>query len=271
MMSRFKIYKLIIFVSLLFSIYPSIVRSQTNTLEPGQDGIDRSVYLNSYVHRNGFIVKDIWNDLKYLTGQQDFYETMSFIGLTPELFSGQFNHESPEFTEQWGTSQGADDFFESGEVLGDGRFPVGLSLTSWGIGKIIGSERLTSFGSDLLRLQAINGLFTAALKVGINRTRPNGGPYSYPSGHTSSTFATAGVIYRHFGKYAGIPAFVIAGYVGLSRLQEGKHYLSDVIAGGILGSYLSLKITDRQFRNKSLTVAPVVSQNRSGLSLTLSF
>lgn len=54
------------------------------------------------------------------------------------------------------------------------------------------------------------------MKVAVNRPRPSGGPYSFPSGHTTSAFITAGVVQKHFGPYAGYPAFALAGYVGLS-------------------------------------------------------
>lgn len=48
------------------------------------------------------------------------------------------------------------------------------------------------------------------MKGAINRQRPEGAPYAYPSGHTFSAFATAGVVYKHYGKTWGISAFVLA-------------------------------------------------------------
>jgi len=111
--------------------------------------------------------------------------------------------------------------------------------------------------SDLLRAQAINGILTLSLKGIINRPRPDGAPYSFPSGHTSTSFATAAVIYRHFGWKWGLPAAAAATYVGLSRLQENKHYLSDVIAGAVLGGYVGYKVAGRPSGNKSLSIVPM--------------
>jgi hypothetical protein len=39
----------------------------------------------------------------------------------------------------------------------------------------------------------------------------------------------------HFGPKIGIPAYLAAGFIGASRLQSNKHYLSDVVAGAALG------------------------------------
>lgn len=61
-------------------------------------------------------------------------------------------------------------------------------------------------------------------------------PYAFPSGHTSSAFAAAGVGVKHYGWKWGALAEAAALYVGLSRLQENKHYVSDVIGGAVLAA-----------------------------------
>ena len=85
------------------------------------------------------------------------------------------------------------------------------------------------------------------LKQLISRTRPYllfdclvplGRPEqdtSFPSGHTCSSFAAAMAITCMFGKKAGIPAFVLATLIALSRLYLGMHFPTDVLAGAILG------------------------------------
>lgn len=59
--------------------------------------------------------------------------------------------------------------------------------------------------------------------------------YSFPSGHTGSSFAAAWVFYRKLPKRFGIPALVLAGLIGLSRLYLGVHYPTDVLFGIISG------------------------------------
>jgi membrane-associated phospholipid phosphatase len=243
----------------------------------GPSDLDRPVSLaHSYSSatespRHHFVVTQIWSDLRYLAGQPDFVAVLGGLSLGPGVFHSAFNNESPEFTEAWGKSRFADDFFEAGETYGRATLPISVSAAAWSAGKLGGLESLRAFGSDLFRAQAVTGIFALSLKAAINRTRPNGAPYAYPSGHTSSAFATAGVVYRHFGARAGIPAFMAAAYVGFSRLQENKHYLTDVIAGGILGSFVSLKLAGRESREAPVSIAPYAGHGGEGLALTIRF
>lgn len=68
---------------------------------------------------------------------------------------------------------------------------------------------------------------------------PKPSEFSFPSGHTSSSFAAAAVFYRHLPKKLGVPSVILAGLIGFSRLYVGVHYLTDVIAGVVMGVLLS--------------------------------
>lgn len=68
---------------------------------------------------------------------------------------------------------------------------------------------------------------------------PKPSEFSFPSGHTSSSFAATAVFYRFLPKKVGIPAVVLAGFIGFSRLYVGVHYPTDVLAGAIMGVLLS--------------------------------
>lgn len=59
--------------------------------------------------------------------------------------------------------------------------------------------------------------------------------FSFPSGHTGSSFASACVLYRYLPKKAGIAALLLALLIGLSRLYVGVHYPGDVLAGVVTG------------------------------------
>lgn len=70
--------------------------------------------------------------------------------------------------------------------------------------------------------------------------------YSFPSGHTSASFAAAVVIW-HFNKKAGAAAFVIAALIGFSRMYLYVHFPTDVLVGGILGAAIGIaafRLTD---------------------------
>ena len=73
------------------------------------------------------------------------------------------------------------------------------------------------------------------------------GQWSFPSGHTLSSFAAAAALCFYHRK-SGLLAFVVAALIGFSRLYLCVHYPTDVLAGmflGILCGLLAGWLTDR--------------------------
>lgn len=66
--------------------------------------------------------------------------------------------------------------------------------------------------------------------------------YSFPSGHTASSFAAAVVMYKTLPARFGIPAVILATAISLSRLYIGVHYPTDVLAGALSGIIIGLVI-----------------------------
>lgn len=108
-----------------------------------------------------------------------------------------------------------------------------------------------------------SGLCTLLIKEIVDRPRPyielglsasqllivTDPTVSFPSGHTTSAFATASVVVYYFRKWAA-PALLIAGIAGLSRIYLLVHYPSDVFAGaaiGILSAALVIAAYQRQY------------------------
>ncbi|MBZ9687174.1 phosphatase PAP2 family protein [Clostridium estertheticum] len=58
--------------------------------------------------------------------------------------------------------------------------------------------------------------------------------YSFPSGHTTSSFAVAGVLAKYLKNYA-LGFFGLAFLIAFSRLYLYIHYPTDVLAGMVLG------------------------------------
>ena len=63
--------------------------------------------------------------------------------------------------------------------------------------------------------------------------------YSFPSGHTSSAFASAIALLWHNRKW-GIPVTLFAALMGFSRIYVEVHYCTDVIAGVVSGAVCAL-------------------------------
>lgn len=90
-------------------------------------------------------------------------------------------------------------------------------------------------------------LVTGALKYSIRARRPDGSNYhSFPSGHTSLSFAAAASLDQRFGWQAGIPAHLVAGFVGLARVKADKHYWHDVAVGAVIGEVAGRLLVDKR-------------------------
>ncbi|MDQ7003557.1 MAG: phosphatase PAP2 family protein [Ghiorsea sp.] len=106
---------------------------------------------------------------------------------------------------------------------------------------------------------------TYALKVGVNRTRPNGGNYSFPSGHTSASFQGASFIHVRYGLKYAIPAYVGAVFVGYSRVYADKHFTTDVVAGAAIGILSSFYFSTPY---KDVNITPTANGGNYGLEVS---
>ncbi|MGN0551357.1 MAG: phosphatase PAP2 family protein [Acutalibacteraceae bacterium] len=73
--------------------------------------------------------------------------------------------------------------------------------------------------------------------------------YSFPSGHTTSSFSVVAVTLFRFWPVA-IPVTIIAFLIAFSRLYLRVHYLTDVLAGmmlGLLCGFLSVELFNTIF------------------------
>jgi len=120
------------------------------------------------------------------------------------------------------------------------------------------TNKWSHMGLDLVRAELLQEGYVQAIKVSVNRTRPNGQNYSFPSGHAAATFAFASVIERHLGYRLALPTILIATYVGTSRLHDNVHFLSDVVFGAAVGTAAGWTVVGRHGRtNYALMPTPV--------------
>lgn len=125
--------------------------------------------------------------------------------------------------------------FDFGNFYGEGWVEGGTALSSWVLGSLVEDPKLARFGRDVGESILISTVLVAGLKVAINRERPNGDDYSFPSGHSIMSFCVAPVVTKYWGWGAGAGAYALGIWAGLSRVEDNRHYLSDVLAGATLG------------------------------------
>ena len=154
-----------------------------------------------------------------------------------------------------------------GNEYGSQYLHIPVALAWWAIGGLVGSKNGADAGRDLLRAQLSVVSWTYAIKYAVDRTRPNGDPRGFPSGHASTSFASAMVLQEHYGWKLGVPAFLLAGYTAGSRVIANEHFTSDVIFGAAVGMASGRTVT-LHVRDTRVTVAPWPVPGGGGILVT---
>lgn len=135
--------------------------------------------------------------------------------------------------------------------------------------------------------EGMNAAMTRTLKYTVKEIRPDGGPYSFPSGHTANAFLGAHMAWKEFKGSSPVLAYsgyALALFVAGSRLYNNRHWVADVVAGagfGILSvelayfAYFPLrnaiarKINRKAARN--MVLAPTFNEQGGGVYFSYSF
>lgn len=163
--------------------------------------------------------------------------------------------------------------------------PAQASPKSWQTASDVGVYSLmaVSIGLPLVQndtqgaLQAAGSLGTTAMLVGglkeaFPKTRPDGSDRkSFPSGHTSNAFAAAATLAERQGWSVGVPAFAVAGFVGLARVEGKKHYWSDVAVGAGIGTAAGFLITRQRPEARGNAFIPWGDTKSAGFTFAARF
>ncbi|MCM4172070.1 PAP2 family protein [Arenibacter sp. TNZ] len=115
---------------------------------------------------------------------------------------------------------------------------------------------------------------TYSLKHITKKKRPEGRNLydSFPSGHTSSAFSGASFIQRRYGWSYGIPAYILASLVAVSRTEapDGFHDFWDVFAGAAIGIG-STYIFTKPYKSEQMSLGFANYRNTYSLTFTYQF
>lgn len=156
-----------------------------------------------------------------------------------------------------GGSTAAKHFFAAGKVIGSAPVEIAGSVGLYLVGRYVvphkdGESRTNKWshlGFDLVRAQIVSQVVIQGMKYAMRRDRPTGECCSFPSGHAAAAFASASVLERHLGYRAAWPTLLIASYVGMSRLADNRHFLSDVLMGSAIGIATGWTVVGRHGRS----------------------
>lgn len=108
------------------------------------------------------------------------------------------------------------------------------------------------------------------LKSLVRERRPDGTDHrSFPSGHASFSFAAAASLENRYGWQVGLPAFALASFVGVARVEAKRHHWYDVAAGAAIGSASGFLLTHSG--DHPIDVSAWGGGSGGGLALTARF
>jgi len=143
----------------------------------------------------------------------------------------------------------ADWIWTPGKVIGSTATILGAATTTYIVGRSTNSPRAEHLGMDEIEAALLTSGIVFGIKQSVRRPRPldpEGQPqsgFAFPSGHAAVTFAAATVLQQHLGYRAGVPTYLVATYVAMSRLHDNKHWASDVAFGSAIGVAVGRTVT----------------------------
>ena len=233
---------------------------------------------------------NIFSDTKYILlsplrwQAKDWLKASLVLGATGGLFL--LDDEIRDFVQDE-RSTTTDDIASVFEPFGNGGYTFGGLVGFYLYGRFFENTKAERTALLAVESFAVTGIFTFALKFSTGRVRPQSaqnsrewnGPnlddVSFPSGHTSSAFAIATVLASEYKNNPWVPpvAYGLATLTGLSRLNDNKHWASDVLLGGALGYFVSKTILKLHSNKKGrhYTIYPRISRKEAGLDFAMRF
>jgi len=240
---------------------------------------------------NGAYFKDMLYDAGYILTSPLSWDTGDWV--TASLVLGgtgtllAFDDDIQEWVQDR-RGGGTDTAADIGEPFGNGLYVVPALGVFYGWGHFMDNERARRVGLLGIESYLISGAISLTLKAVTGRHRPSEGdgahewdPFqfngnmSFPSGHTTTAFAVATVVATEYDENPLVAtlAYGLATLTAYSRMNDNKHFASDVFLGGAIGYFTAktvMKLHDDK-RMRHFTIFPRVSRQEAGLSLAMQF
>jgi len=212
---------------------------------------------------------NLLTDLRQLVSTKDNAITWA-IGGAGTLALLPFDHEVSDGLSD--PSSGG--VMHAGTVFGSGYVQAGAAVATYAVGRLTHHKPTAHIGADLVRSQILTGLVTHGVKLAVRRDRPQASDdstatFSFPSAHSSATWTSATVLWRHLGWKVGIPAAAVATLVSASRVEQRQHFMSDVAFGAAIGIASARTVTMGHVSGRRVTIGPQAVPRGVALMATL--
>jgi membrane-associated phospholipid phosphatase len=118
----------------------------------------------------------------------------------------------------------------------------------------------------------VNTAMVYALKFAFKNSdwgrRPNGGKYSFPSGHTAAAFSGAFFLQTRYGTEYGAPAMAAAAFTGYTRVKGKYHHWRDVVGGAAIAFGANYFFVNK-YNNDAVKVAADVQKGGAAIGFNV--
>jgi len=259
--------------------YASTLRKRARQANPrGKTKLDSNYFKGIFTDAGYMLTSPLrWDYADWATASVVAGVTGVFFALDDEI--------QEEFQDR--RSSTTDDLAEIFEPFGNGAITFPTLIGFYIFGNLAENEKIERTALLAAESFMVTGLFATVLKVATGRPRPSRGQpadtfdgfstsnKSFPSGHTITAFAIATVVAN---EYEDVPfvapiSYGIATLTGLSRINDDKHWASDVFFAAALGYFTSKTILKLHSNKKGrhFTIYPRFGYRGGGLILSSRF
>jgi membrane-associated phospholipid phosphatase len=214
-------------------------------------------------------MEEVWGAFKHILSSPSRWDSGDWIAaglITGGLAGSTVFEEDLQHSIQGARGRVGDVLERVGYWYGTPLATVPATLLTYGAGVAFDSDGMRDTGMMMMDVLLLVGLVQQPARMIAGRARPDLGeghfsfkPFttandraSFISGHAWSAFGISNIVARQIDQgWAYVTFFSLAGITGWSRLYDDKHWLSDVLAGSILG-YLSSTTIWRWFEDQRL-------------------